>query len=72
MQNAPPSISRRSILKLSHLALQTPHPDPAKIPDDDIVGATVIMIQCLYKNKEFIRIGYYISHEYTGDVREGA
>lgn len=56
---------------VSRFILQTPHPDPAKIPDDDIIGATVIMIQCLYKNKEFIRIGYYISHEYTGELGEG-
>lgn len=56
----------------SKFILQTPHPDPARIPDDDIVGATVIMIQCFYKNREFIRIGYYLSHEYTGELGEGA
>lgn len=57
---------------VSKFILQTPHPDPAKIPDDDIVGATVIMIQCFYKNREFIRIGYYLSHEYTAELGEGA
>ena len=35
------------------------------------MGATVIMIQCLYKNREFIRIGYYISHEYTEPLADG-
>jgi hypothetical protein len=36
------------------------------------VGATVIMIQCFYRKKEFVRVGYYISHEYTGELAEGA
>lgn len=59
-------------LGTSRFILQTPHPDRSRIPEDDLVGATVIMIQCLYRAREFIRVGYYISHEYTEPLAEGA
>ncbi|CBK22493.2 uncharacterized protein [Blastocystis hominis] len=32
------------------------------IPDDCLIGVTVILITCCYHNHEFIRIGYYISN----------
>ncbi|KAF8562210.1 hypothetical protein P879_11581, partial [Paragonimus westermani] len=39
-------------------------PDPKKIPAEDIVGVTVVLIQALYHDKEFIRVGYYVNNEY--------
>lgn len=39
-------------------------PDPKKIPPEDIVGVTVVLIQALYRDKEFIRVGYYVNNEY--------
>ncbi|KAM3175234.1 hypothetical protein ACTXT7_008913 [Hymenolepis weldensis] len=42
-------------------------PDPAKIPTEDIVGVTVVLIQALYHEREFIRIGYYVSNEYKSE-----
>ena len=39
-------------------------PDPAKIPKDDVVGVTVILLTCSYREQEFIRVGYYVSNEY--------
>ncbi|KAG5443008.1 Histone chaperone asf1 [Clonorchis sinensis] len=39
-------------------------PDPKKIPTEDIVGVTVVLIQALYRNQEFIRVGYYVNNEY--------
>mmetsp|Transcript_12605 Transcript_12605/g.27241 ORF Transcript_12605/g.27241 Transcript_12605/m.27241 type:complete len:200 (-) Transcript_12605:927-1526(-) len=39
-------------------------PEAGKIPPDDIVGVTVILLTCSYKGKEFIRIGYYVNNEY--------
>ncbi|THD20896.1 Nucleosome assembly factor involved in chromatin assembly and disassembly [Fasciola hepatica] len=39
-------------------------PDPKKIPAEDVVGVTVVLIQALYRNKEFIRVGYYVNNEY--------
>lgn len=34
------------------------------IPSEDIVGVTVVLIQALYRNEEFIRVGYYVNNEY--------
>ncbi|KAK4476045.1 hypothetical protein MN116_001274 [Schistosoma mekongi] len=39
-------------------------PDPKIIPNEDIVGVTVVLIQALYRDKEFIRVGYYVNNEY--------
>ncbi|KAK9790758.1 hypothetical protein WJX73_006500 [Symbiochloris irregularis] len=46
---------------------QTDGPDPAKLPPDNIVGVTVLLLTCSYKDTEFIRVGYYISNDYTED-----
>ena len=38
------------------------------ITSDDILGVTVVLVTCSYKEREFIRIGYYVNNEYnTGD-----
>lgn len=39
-------------------------PDPLQIPTNDIVGVTVILLTASYKNKEFVRVGYYVNTEY--------
>jgi len=44
---------------------QADPPDPSKIPIQDAVGVTVILLSCSYRSKEFIRVGYYINNEYT-------
>ena len=31
--------------------MQTDAPDPSKLPKDDIVGVTVILLTCLYQDK---------------------
>ncbi|KAK9858446.1 hypothetical protein WJX84_004208 [Apatococcus fuscideae] len=43
---------------------QADPPDHAKLPPDDLVGVTVMLLTCSYRNKEFIRIGYYVNNEY--------
>eukprot|EP00093_Oithona_nana_P000813 00813.XXX_1896_673_1 [CDS] Oithona nana genome sequencing. len=40
-------------------------PNPHKIPVSDVVGVTVILITCAYRGQEFIRVGYYVSNEYS-------
>merc|ERR1712018_504955 len=40
-------------------------PNPQKIPVSDVVGVTVILLTCSYRGQEFIRVGYYVSNEYT-------
>jgi len=45
-------------------------PDPARIPKDDLIGVTVVLVTCSYRDKEFIRIGYYIQNDYDEMTRE--
>lgn len=39
-------------------------PDVSLIPMEDAVGVTVVLLTCSYRNKEFIRVGYYVNNEY--------
>eukprot|EP01088_Endostelium_zonatum_P012049 TRINITY_DN26212_c0_g1_i1.p1 TRINITY_DN26212_c0_g1~~TRINITY_DN26212_c0_g1_i1.p1 ORF type:complete len:152 (-),score=23.56 TRINITY_DN26212_c0_g1_i1:33-488(-) len=54
----------------SQFILKAPPPDPSKIPNEDLIGVTVILLRCLYKNREFLRTGFYVNNEYEG-VPEG-
>ncbi len=40
-------------------------PDFTKIPAEDLVGVTVVLLTCSYRDQEFVRIGYYVNNEYT-------
>ncbi len=42
-------------------------PDPALIPSGEFLGVTVVMVQALYKGKEFVRVGYYVKVEYADE-----
>jgi len=44
--------------------LQTDAPDPTLIPASDVLGITVILVTCSYKEQEFARVGYYVNNEY--------
>ena len=44
---------------------QATSPDPNRIPREDAVGVTVVLLTCSYKNQEFIRVGYYVNNEYV-------
>jgi hypothetical protein len=48
--------------------LQADAPDPSKIPLCDMKGVTVLLLQCSYRQKEFIRVGYYVNNEMPGDT----
>jgi len=43
---------------------QAPAPDPAHIPEKDLLEVTVILLTCSYLDQEFIRIGYYVNNDY--------
>ncbi len=45
--------------------LQAQCPDEKKIPPQDAVGVTVILLTCSYKHEQFVRIGYFVSNEYV-------
>jgi len=40
-------------------------PDPAKIPGNDVIGVTAVIMTCSYRNREFVRVGYYVNNDYT-------
>eukprot|EP00088_Acartia_fossae_P014878 TRINITY_DN1802_c0_g1_i1.p1 TRINITY_DN1802_c0_g1~~TRINITY_DN1802_c0_g1_i1.p1 ORF type:complete len:217 (-),score=53.00 TRINITY_DN1802_c0_g1_i1:14-664(-) len=46
---------------------QADAPDPSKIPDKDLIGATVVLITCSYHNQEFIRVGYFVNNDYESE-----
>lgn len=43
---------------------QADGPDVSKIPQQDIVGVTVVLLTCTYRKQEFVRVGYYVNNEY--------
>lgn len=40
-------------------------PKAEKIPKEDVVGVTVVLLTCSYMSNEFVRIGYYVNNEYN-------
>ena len=37
----------------------------SRLPENDIVGVTAVLLTCSYKdNQEFLRVGYYVNVEY--------
>ncbi|GIM08151.1 hypothetical protein Vretimale_12219 [Volvox reticuliferus] len=47
--------------------LEANPPNPHRIPADDLVGVTVILLTCSYRDKEFIRVGYYVNNDYLDE-----
>lgn len=47
----------------SRFVLSADAPDPACIPAGDLLGVTVVLVCCAYKQQEFLRIGYYVNNE---------
>lgn len=46
------------------MCLQAGPPDTKRIPDADVLGVTVVLLTCSYRNQEFIRVGYFVNNEY--------
>ncbi|MCO5576322.1 hypothetical protein L7F22_030131 [Adiantum nelumboides] len=46
---------------------QADTPKTEKIPEEDILGVTVLLLTCSYLGQEFIRVGYYVSNEYLDE-----
>eukprot|EP00850_Spirogloea_muscicola_P015626 SM000121S26023 [mRNA] locus=s121:320189:321420:- [translate_table: standard] len=46
---------------------QADPPNPDKIPNEDLIGVTVLLLTCSYVGQEFIRIGYYVNNEYIDE-----
>ena len=47
---------------VNRFVLQAPCPNASEIPQDDVIGVTVILVTCSYLEQEFIRIGYYVNN----------
>ncbi|KAL3675114.1 hypothetical protein R1sor_025062 [Riccia sorocarpa] len=46
---------------------QADPPKPEKIPEEDIIGVTVLLLTCSYMGQEFLRVGYYVSNDYIDE-----
>ncbi|CAB3411231.1 unnamed protein product [Caenorhabditis bovis] len=42
-------------------------PDVKKIPTEDIVGVSVLLLRCKYNDQEFINLGWFVSNEYEDE-----
>lgn len=50
---------------------QADPPDVTRIPEQDAVGVTIVLLTCSYRNQEFVRVGYFINNEYSDpEMRE--
>ncbi|XP_055530042.1 histone chaperone asf1 isoform X1 [Wyeomyia smithii] len=50
---------------------QADPPNVARIPEQDAVGVTVVLLTCSYRGQEFVRVGYFINNEYNDpELRE--
>jgi histone chaperone ASF1 len=55
---------------INKFVLQADAPDISQIPEGDILGVTVVLVTCSYREKEFVRVGYYVNNEYTEEYDE--
>jgi histone chaperone ASF1 len=49
---------------INKFVLQAMAPDHSQIPQEDLIGVTVVLVTCSFMDQEFIRIGYYVNNEY--------
>jgi len=49
---------------INKFVLQADPPNSTIIPDDCLLGVTVVLVTCSYRDCEFLRIGYYVNNEY--------
>lgn len=55
------------------VTFQADPPNVSRIPENDALGVTVVLLTCSYKTQEFIRVGYFINNEYSDpELRENA
>jgi histone chaperone ASF1 len=50
---------------INKFVLQADAPDISAIPEGDVLGVTVVLVTCSYREKEFVRVGYYVNNEYS-------
>eukprot|EP01135_Chromosphaera_perkinsii_P005183 Nk52_evm1s322 gene=Nk52_evmTU1s322 len=56
---------------LNKFVFEAAPPDTSKIPEEDVLGVTVVLVTCSYREQEFIRVGYYVNNDYVDpELRE--
>lgn len=55
---------------LNKFVLQADPPAIDRLPRDDVLGVTVVLVTCSYREREFVRVGYYLNNMYTGEYDE--
>ena len=51
----------------SKFILESPCANISLLPENDILGVTVVLLTCSYMSKEFVRVGYYVNNEYADE-----
>lgn len=54
---------------VNRFLFEAPAPDASRIPPQDLLGVTVVLLECLYKDNTFVRVGYYVSNEDPDDPK---
>ena len=49
---------------VNKFVLQADAPDHTKLATEDLLGVTVVLVTCSYREREFCRVGYYVNNEY--------
>lgn len=44
---------------------QADPPDTTRIPEQDVLGVTIVLLTCSYRGQEFVRVGYFINNDYA-------
>ena len=51
---------------LNKFTITTEPVDFSPIPESELLGNTLLLISCMYREKEFCRVGYYVNNELEG------
>ncbi len=43
-----------------------------RLDEDHVLGVTVVLVTCSFREREFVRVGYYVNNEYTGEYADGS
>jgi len=57
----------RSFAGVNSFEFEAAAPSPSKIPPEDLLGVTVILLTASYRDQEFIRVGYYVNNAYESE-----
>eukprot|EP00540_Astrosyne_radiata_P011606 CAMPEP_0116825762 /NCGR_PEP_ID=MMETSP0418-20121206/2154_1 /TAXON_ID=1158023 /ORGANISM="Astrosyne radiata, Strain 13vi08-1A" /LENGTH=208 /DNA_ID=CAMNT_0004454323 /DNA_START=1280 /DNA_END=1906 /DNA_ORIENTATION=+ len=53
---------------INKFVLQADAPDPSQL--EEPLGVTVVLVTCSYRDREFVRVGYYVNNEYQYENHE--